>query len=78
MRTPGSKLARTALDKLGLRAVRLYTQKRAQDRSYKIYGHFRPVDLKRLQTELTRQGARNVRSVDCIQYRTNGGVRFEY
>lgn len=78
MRTPGSKLARTVLDTLGICAVRLYTQKRAQDRSYKIYGHFRPVDLMRLQTELERLGARNVRSVDCIQYRTNGGIRFEY
>lgn len=75
---PGSKLARTALNSLGLNCYKLYTQQRKRDRSYKIYGHYGPHQLGPLQQELAALGAKNVRPVAGVMSGNNAGVRFEY
>jgi hypothetical protein len=74
----GSILARTALTALGLPCWKLYTQKRAYDRTYKIYGHYGPHQLGPLLQELAALGAMNVRPVPAIIGNGNAGVRFEY
>ena len=78
MRTAGSTLARFTLREVGLNCYKLYTQKRAKDRTYKIYGTYDEFNLKRLMSRLTRNGARNVRPVHDKWRGVNAGVRFEY
>ena len=78
MALPGSILARQALNNLGLNCYKLYTQRIVHGRTYKIYGHYSPYDLGRLQQELATLGAQNVRPVNGVMSDRNAGVRFEY
>lgn len=79
MALPGSTLARQTLNTLGLNCYKLYTQKRATDRTYKIYGHYNDVNVERIKTRLEQAGARNVRPVANLWSRgNNAGIRFEY
>lgn len=79
---PGTVIANTAIDNLGIEFCgRLYTQKRANDRSHKLYGSLTTLDANRLVQEITALGGRNARIVWAHNYYTNKdyitGVRFE-
>lgn len=81
MALPGTQLARSVLNNQGLECYKLYTQKRARDRSYKIYGCYPEPQLVRLMAELKQRGAQNVRAVTSPYgwaKHCNGGIRFEY
>jgi hypothetical protein len=82
MKLPGTILSNKAIDNTKLRSHlnRLYTQKRAKDRSYKIYGHFTQPEADALIRELTKMGAIDARAVDGCYWDKDriSGVRFEY
>lgn len=78
MALPGSTLARQTLNSLGLNCFKLYTQKRAKDRTYKIYGHYNDANVERIKARLAQAGARNIRTVKSLYSNGNAGIRFEY
>lgn len=79
MAFPGSILARQVLDMTGATCYKLYTQQRAHDRSYKIFGSYKQPMLNLLMIELAARGAKNVRAVGGHRYTGgNAGIRFEY
>ena len=78
MTLPGTILANKALRKTNLlkKTSRLYTQRRANDRSHKIYGWHDREDCEKLIKKLKKLGAMNPRIVYSWNNRISG-VRFE-
>lgn len=75
----GTLIANLAIKRarLGHRKIRLYTQKRAKDRSHKIYGMLSRDETDELILQLRRLHVSNPRPVLSLRGPYSTGVRFE-
>lgn len=73
----GTNVARKVLNIHRMSCYRIYTQKRVNDRSYKIYGRYTADQLEQLVYTLNAFGAQNIRPVPSIVGTGNAGIRFE-